>query len=115
MSQIKNSMSDVSIVNELGRRLRHARLESNITQQQMAEEIGISRSRYLRLEEGNGKLETLVAALRFIGKLPALDAFLPDEPYSPMEALKNAGKVRQRARPFRNPNQQNIDKGGGDW
>ncbi len=114
MGQIKNSMSDVSIVNELGQRLRQARLERNITQQQMAEEIGISRSRYLRLEEGNGKLETLVAALRVLGKLPALDAFLPDEPYSPMEALKNAGQVRQRARPY-NTDQQSTDRGDLDW
>lgn len=107
-------MSDVSIVNELGQRLRQARLERNITQQHMAEEIGISRSRYLRLEEGNGKLETLVAALRVLGKLPALDSFLHDEPYSPMEALKNAGQVRQRARPY-NTDQQSTDKGDLDW
>jgi hypothetical protein len=38
---------------------------------------------------------------------------LPDEPYSPIEALKSAGRIRQRARPGNNPVEQ--DKGDLDW
>jgi putative transcriptional regulator len=113
MSQIKRSMSDLAILNELGRRLKQARLEQNITQQQIAEGMGVSRATYIRLEDGNGKLEVLVAALRVLGKLPALDAFLPDEPYSPIAALKSAGHIRQRARPGNKPVEQ--DKGDLDW
>jgi transcriptional regulator with XRE-family HTH domain len=111
MSQIKNSMSDQAIVLEIGRRLKQARLEQNVTQQLMADEIGISRARYIRLEDGNGKIEVLVGALRMLNKLSALDAFLPEEPFSPVEALKLKGHQRKRAR----PESGQKDDGGLDW
>ena len=114
MSQITTSMTDTAIAQEMGRRLLQARLEQNISQEQMAEEIGISRNRYSRLEQGNGKLEVLIAALRVLNKLDALDAFLPDESFSPLAALKQSGKVRRRAR-SKNSRREHEDSGDLDW
>lgn len=114
MNDINPSMTDAAIVQEVGRRLMQARLEQNISQQQMAEEIGVSRNRYSRLEQGNGKLELLIAALRVLNKLDAVDALLPAEVFSPLEALKRAGKVRQRAYP-KSSRPKDSAKGEVDW
>ena len=99
MGSIKESMTDDAIAEELGRRLAQARLEQNRTQQELAEHLGINRMSYNRLERGQGKVITLIAALRALGKLDQLNTFLPDEPFSPMEALKMGRPNRTRARP----------------
>ena len=105
-------MTDDAIAEELGRRLAQIRLEQNRTQQELAEHLGINRMSYNRLERGQGKVVTLIAALRALGKLDHLDAFLPDEPFSPMEALKMGRPRRLRARPKDETDQ--LDKGS-DW
>jgi transcriptional regulator with XRE-family HTH domain len=92
------SLSDTAIAAELGRRLEQLRLERNITQQTLAEEIGITPKSYRQLIAGGGKLENFVAALRALNVLHQLESFLPETPYSPIEQLKLRGKQRQRAR-----------------
>lgn len=74
--------------------------------------LGINRMSYNRLERGQGKVITLIAALRALGKLDQLDAFLPNEPFSPMEALKMGRPQRMRARPKDQPNARDE---GADW
>lgn len=111
MVSIKNSMSDEAIAEELGRRLAQVRLEQNRTQQELADHLGINRMSYNRLEKGQGKITNLIAALRALGKTDQLNAFLPEEPFSPMEALKLGRPRRMRARPADTREQ---DKGA-DW
>ncbi len=77
------TMTNASIAAELGNRLETLRLEQNMTQQALADEIGITAKSYRQLVAGGGKLENMVAALR------ALNA---------LEQLKLRGKQRQRAR-----------------
>lgn len=112
MGHIKESMTDDAIAGELGQRLAQARLEQNRTQQELAEHLGINRMSYNRLERGQGKVITLIAALRALGKLDQLDAFLPNEPFSPMEALKMGRPQRMRARPKDKTDAQDE---GADW
>ena len=89
--------SDQAIAAILGKRLAQARLEQNITQQKLAEEIGLSRLSYRKLENGEGKLVNFIAALRVLGKVDALALVLPDEPFSPLQQLKLQGNKRKRA------------------
>lgn len=112
MGSISESMTDEAIAEELGQRLAQARLEQNRTQQELAEHLGINRMSYNRLEHGQGKVTTLIAALRALGKLDQLNAFLPDEPFSPMEALKIGRPKRMRARP--KDDSDDLGKGA-DW
>lgn len=95
---ISYGMTDEAIARELGDRLEQVRLRKNITQEQVAEEIGVSRTTYRKLAEGQAKLVTLISALRYLGELEALDGFLPAQEFSPMAAFKAKGKQRQRAR-----------------
>lgn len=92
------SMSNTAIANELGNRLERLRLEQNISQQALAEEIGITPKSYRQLVAGGGKLENMIAALRALNALGHLDNFLPETPPSPLEQLKLRGRKRQRAR-----------------
>jgi transcriptional regulator with XRE-family HTH domain len=96
-------MTNIAIAEELGSRLERLRLEQNMTQQALADEIGITAKSYRQLVAGGGKLENMIAALRALNALQQLDNFLPAAPPSPLEQLKLRGKQRQRAR-------TNLDK-----
>lgn len=92
------SMTNAAIASELGERLERLRLEQNMTQSMLANEIGITAKSYRQLVAGGGKLENMIAALRALNALEQLDNFLPPIPPSPLEQLKMRGKQRQRAR-----------------
>ncbi|MDH3327426.1 MAG: helix-turn-helix transcriptional regulator [Gammaproteobacteria bacterium] len=91
------SMTDQSITAEIGRRIEQMRLEQNLTQQQVADEIGLSRVSYRKLVGGSGKFENIIAALRALGRIDLVEHFVPETTFSPMEQLKLKGKQRQRA------------------
>mgnify|MGYP000049342609 FL=1 len=91
------SMSNQAIAVEIGHRITQLRLEKNLTQQQLADEIGLSRMGYGQLEKGAGKFENIIAALRALDRLDLIENFIPETPFSPMEQLKLKGKQRVRA------------------
>jgi transcriptional regulator with XRE-family HTH domain len=91
------SMSNQAVAEELGRRIEQLRLERDLTQQAVADEVGLSRVSYRRLEAGEAKLVNVIAVLRVLGQLDLLEQAIPDEIFSPMEQLKLQGKKRQRA------------------
>ena len=92
------TMTNAAIAAELGNRLERLRLLRNVTQQQMADEIGVTPKSYRQLVAGGGKVENLIAALRVLDALDQLDHFLPEPAPSPLQQLKLKGKERQRAR-----------------
>ncbi len=92
-----DSMTNQAVVQELGRRIEQLRLERNLTQQAVADEVGLSRVSYRRLEAGEAKLINVVAVLRVLGQVGLLNQAIPDTVFSPMEQLKFQGKQRQRA------------------
>ncbi|WP_444902676.1 helix-turn-helix transcriptional regulator [Microbulbifer sp. CnH-101-E] len=92
-----HGQSDKQILATLGDRLREYRLRMNLTQDDMAERAGLSTSTIKGLEAGRGRLDSLVAALRVLRRLDALEAFLPAPTVSPMQ-LALHGKQRKRAR-----------------
>ena len=92
-----DAMTNHSIAAEIGRRIERMRLEQNLTQQQVADEVGISRVSYRKLVGGATKFENLIAVLRVLGQLDLVEQFVPDSVFSPMEQLKLKGKQRQRA------------------
>jgi transcriptional regulator with XRE-family HTH domain len=91
------AMTDSAIAKELGRRLEQMRLEANIPQKAIADELGISEGTYRHAINGKAKFEVIIGILRVLGKLENVDNFLPELPFSPIELLKLDGKKRQRA------------------
>lgn len=92
-----DSMTDKAIAAEIGQRIEQMRLAKNQTQQQLADEIGLSRVSYRKLVNGAGKFENIIALLRVLGRMDLLEQFVPEAPISPMQQLKLKGKQRKRA------------------
>jgi len=91
------TMSNKAVAAEIGRRVEQLRLERNLTQEQVALEVGLSRGSYRNLVNGGGKVENLVAVLRVLGRLDLVEQFIPETPFSPMAQLEMQGRKRRRA------------------
>lgn len=90
--------SDLAILKLLGERFRSARLDRNLSQQEVADNAGISRLTVIGIEEGkNVKLMSLIQALRSLGLLDNLDSLIPEPEISPLALAKLKSKKRQRA------------------
>ena len=91
------SMTDKAIGSEIGARIKALRLRRNRTQQQVADAAAVSLNVIKALEAGKGKLSSLIAVLRELGALDALEQFIPESVVSPLQLVKQQGKERQRA------------------
>lgn len=89
--------SPMAITEQLGERLKLARLNKNMTQADVAQFIGISRRAVINAEKGKATLEVFVAILSALNLTAQLDLFLPQQPISPIQLAKLQGKKRQRA------------------
>lgn len=96
--EISDTLSDEVALAELGRRIAQHRLNGNLTQDELAQEAGVSRSTVARLEQGESTQATnLIRILRALALLSNLDALIPEPGVSPVQQLKLGGKSRQRA------------------
>ncbi|WP_144244170.1 helix-turn-helix transcriptional regulator [Nitrincola sp. A-D6] len=86
-----------AIAEELGERLKQARLNCDLTQTEVAERAGIARKTVLNAEKGSAQLENFVAILLALDLAEQLDLFLPKQPISPLQLAKLQGKKRKRA------------------
>jgi len=109
-----NSMTDKAIAAEIGGRIEQMRLERNLTQQQLADRVGLSRVSYRSLVAGQGKFINFIAVLRVLDQLALVEQFVPETTFSPMEQLKLKGKQRQRASGSREVKTEQ-DAEGTDW
>ena len=89
------SMSDKGIEDELGQRVKALRLRKNITQEKLAAAAMLSVNTIKSLESGRGKLASLIAVLRELGKLDQLDNFISPVQISPMQIARMQGMIRQ--------------------
>jgi len=91
------NMSPAAIAEELGNRLKQARLNADLTQAEVASRTGLNRRTILNAEKGKVQLENLVAILVSLDMSDQLNMFLPVQEISPIQLAKLKGKKRQRA------------------
>ena len=98
--KISRTLTDQTILEELGHRLAASRLAKNWTQIQLAQEAGVSKCTLQRLEAGEvaTQLSGLLRVCRALDLLDRFDVLLPETVPSPMAQLKTKGRERQRAR-----------------
>ncbi|KAE9625337.1 helix-turn-helix domain-containing protein [Aeromonas veronii] len=89
--------SVAAIIQELGDRLKRARLNRNMTQLEIANLTGVSRKAVLNAEKGNAHLEVFVNIMVALDVAGQLDSFLPKQIISPLQLSKMQGKIRKRA------------------
>lgn len=78
----------------VGDAVRRLRIEAGYDQAGLAERANVSRSAVQGLEQGRGsRLHTLLAVLRALDRLDVLDALLPPEGPTPLEALAAARRA----------------------
>ena len=98
MTTISRSDTTEEILSEIGRRLQRYRLQQNRTVADVATEAGVGARTVERAEAGaRPTLETVIRILRALGRLDALDAFLPAPLVSPIQLAELSGRERQRA------------------
>jgi putative transcriptional regulator len=90
-------LSPGAIASTLGRRIKQARLNENLTQSDLAAKAGVSRTAVTYVEQGKSTLETTIAVLMALGLTEQLDLFIPEQSISPIQFSKLQGKQRQRA------------------
>jgi putative transcriptional regulator len=86
-----------SIAKALGSRLKRARLNKNLTQNEVAQLAWISRRTVLNAEKGDVRLVDLIAILHALDLVDQLNLFLPEQSLSPVQLLKLHGEIRKRA------------------
>ena len=95
-----NGLSNSAIVQEMGKRLKEYRLKKKYTQQELAEQAGISIFSVAQIERGSPvSISILLPVLRVLRLLENLELLLPEIGLSPVELLKLRGKTPQRVRP----------------
>ena len=92
-----SNLSASAIAEELGERLKQARLNQNLTQAEVAESVGVSRRQVLNAEKGKAQLEVFVAILLALNLTGHLELFLPKQQISPLQLAQLQGRQRQRA------------------
>lgn len=91
-------LSDKAAMEMIGERIQKERLNQNLTQRELAARAGIGVRTVRSLEAGQKPtLETLIRALRALGRLANLETFLPEPGPSPLQLAKLQGRERQRA------------------
>lgn len=105
-------MSDVTIVEYLGKFIKHIRIQQNITQAQLAKMAGLNRWTIGQIENGESiTLTSLIQILRALDVLYVLDDFEVIDEIDPIEYAKLQEKKRKRARTKQADNKKNKDLG----
>ena len=94
-----NSLSDMAIMQEIGKRLKEYRLKKRYTQGELAKLAGISIFSVAQLERGNSvSISILLPVLRVLRLLNNLELLLPETGPGPVELLRLKGKIPVRIR-----------------
>ena len=105
-------MSDVTIVENLGKFIKHIRIQQNITQVQLAKMAGLNRWTIGQIENGESiTLTSLIQILRALDVLYVLDDFEVIDEIDPIEYAKLQEKKRKRARTKQVDNKKDKDLG----
>ncbi|MCP4158878.1 MAG: helix-turn-helix domain-containing protein [Deltaproteobacteria bacterium] len=92
-------MTDVAIVEQVGRYIKQTRLGLNKTQAQLAKESGLNRWTIGKIENGESiTLSSLIQVLRALNALYVLDNFKVIDEISPLAYAKLKKEQRERAR-----------------
>ena len=95
---ITSLTSNEQALRELGSRIRAMRIDTPLTQAELAARAGVSLSTVAKFERGEDiRLSSLLSIMRALGTLAAVDTLVPEAMPRPSD-LAALGKPRQRAR-----------------
>jgi putative transcriptional regulator len=100
-----------ALAQEIGERLKQARLNRDFTQSEVASLAGVARKTVLNAEKGKAQLDIFIAIMIALDLTEHLDRFLPRQEISPVQLARLQGKKRQRASGQR----RNSDEDQSEW
>ena len=86
-----------ALAEDIGQRLKQARLNRDLTQTEVAERAGIARKSVLNAEKGKAQFDVFIAIMIALELTEKLELFLPRQEISPIQLAKLQGKQRRRA------------------
>ena len=90
--------SSTAIAAALCTRLEAIRLSRNISQAELAQRAGVSRSTMTRVANGQSiSLDSFIRIIQALGLTDHLAALLPDPDIRPVELVRHEGQHRRRA------------------
>ena len=96
--RIDTFANNQQILDELGERIKHARIKAGLTQNALADDCGVAKSTIERAEKGESiQLLILIKILRSLNFINRLETILPDTQATPLEYLQQQ-KVQKRVR-----------------
>jgi transcriptional regulator with XRE-family HTH domain len=102
--QIDKLVSDDAVLKELGRRMALRRIDSHLTQAELAHEAGVSKRTVERIEAGaSAQLASIIRICRVLDLMAGLDQWMAPAGPRPMEQVATKGKPRQRVSSRRKP------------
>ncbi len=109
-------LTDEAIIKDLGKRSRQARLDANITQNELARESGVGKRTLERFENGSSiQLTSFIRILRTLGHLENFTQLIPDSSNSPIALLKKENHTRHRATGTRSNKQNQGGSPSDSW
>ncbi|MDR0348500.1 MAG: helix-turn-helix domain-containing protein [Tannerella sp.] len=92
-----NSLSNSAIIEETGKRLKNYRIRRKLTQQELADQAGVSLFSVAQIERGKAvTMLVFLSVLRVLRLLDNFELFIPEIGISPIELLKLKGKTPKR-------------------
>jgi len=99
MEKSFNSFSDKELIRKWGEKLKFLRIEANLSQTELAEKTGLSRSSIAEIEGGrNFSIASLISIARTLEILEKFEFFFKNEEFklTPMEIYEKEKKKRKR-------------------
>lgn len=94
--RILSSNGNIAILSEIGERIKRARIDQRMTQQEFAKKAGVSNRAISMIENGGDfQIGTLINLMRALGYLENINNLLPELAINP-EDYASIGKQRQR-------------------
>lgn len=94
---ILNTTSNENVLTELGKRIRATRIDTPLTQRELANRAGVSLKTLSNIELGHdSNVSSLISVLRALGLLSNADVLVPSVTVRPSDIV-NIGRSRQRA------------------
>ena len=95
--KITPDLTDNAVLREIAFRLARRRIDTNLTQADLAQQAGVSKRTLERIEAGQSTdVSWLIRTLRALGLFDELNGLVPDLPLSPMALIKQRGRERKR-------------------
>lgn len=109
-------LSDTSIIERIGDRLKQTRLKQNITQQSLADDANVSLSSIKMIEKGEiGSFDSLLRVLRTLGLLNVLQPLVDEEQLNPSEYYNLVHSTEKKSRKRAAGKLQNKEKETSEW